>query len=108
MPGSNFCPFHSSPAISSPAISNTPSYVLGVEISGICVVKKFIHVVDMQEARNAHFWCKCPGTQPSSFGWDLGQDGRLWRGYGSRLSPSNAGVDSWYRVDLDVNIVVLL
>ena len=33
----------------------------------------------------------CPGPQPNSLGWDLGQDGKLWNGKngrGSKLSHS--------------------
>ena len=34
----------------------------------------------------------CPSHQPSSFGWDLGQDGKLWNGTNGtigKLSHSN-------------------
>ena len=72
--GDNFIDFHS--------LNNIKklSYVLGSEIweddfsSLLSIVKDFI--VDVWESRlygeNA-----CPGPQPNSSGWDLGQDGKL-------------------------------
>ena len=55
-------------------------------ISALC-----IYIVNVWESRlygeNA-----CPGPQPNSSGWDLGQDGKLWNGRNDgsgKLSHSN-------------------
>jgi hypothetical protein len=74
------------------------SYVLGSELweddfsSLLSIVKEFI--VDVWESRKLRLYGEnaCPGPQPNSSGWDLGQDGKLWNGRNGRsgkLSHSN-------------------
>ena len=50
----------------------------------IIVVKEFI--VDVWESRKLRLYGEnaCPGPQPNSSGWDLGQDGKLWNGRNGR------------------------
>ena len=48
----------------------------------LSIVKEFI--VDMWESRNLYGENACPGLQPISSGWDLGQDGKLWNGGNGR------------------------
>ena len=71
------------------------SYVLGSELweddfgSSLNIVKEFL--VDVWECRK-YGDNTCPGPQPNSSGWDLGQDGKLWNGRNGRsgkLSHSN-------------------
>ena len=66
------------------------SYVLGSELweddfsSLLSIVKEFI--VDVWESRKLRLYGEnaCPGPQPNSSGWDLGQDGKLWNGRNGR------------------------
>ena len=46
----------------------------------LSIVKEFI--VDVWESRKLRLYGEnaCPGPQPNSSGWDLGQDGKLWNG----------------------------
>ena len=47
-------------------------------------LKEFL--VDVWESRNFKLYGenKCPGPQPNSSGWDLGQDSKLWNGRNGR------------------------
>ena len=76
-------------------LENT-SCVLGSELweddfsSLLSIVKEFI--VDVWESRKLRLYYgenACPGPQPNSSGWDLGQDGKLWNGRSGKLSHSN-------------------
>ena len=91
-------------------IEKTSYYVLGSEmISALClvyIVKEFI--VDVWESRKLRLYGEnaCPGPQPNSSGWDLGQDGKLWNGRNSRsgkLSHSNDVIGA-YIYSSDVNV----
>ena len=50
----------------------------------LSIVKEFI--VDVWESRKLRLYGDnaCPGPQPNSSGWDLGQDGKLWNGRNGR------------------------
>ena len=50
----------------------------------LSIVKEFI--VDVWESRKLRLYGEnaCPGPQPNSSGWDLGQDGKLWNGRNGR------------------------
>ena len=37
----------------------------------------------------------CPGPQPNSSGWDLGQDGKLWNGRNGKLSHSSVEISAY-------------
>ena len=69
------------------------SYVLGSELweddfsSLLSIVKEFI--VDVWESRKH----ACPGPQPNSSGWDLGQDGKLWNGRNGRSGKLSHSYD---------------
>ena len=43
-------------------------------------------IVDVWESRKLRLYGEnaCPGPQPNSSGWDLGQDGKLWNGWNGR------------------------
>ena len=66
--------------------------MLGSELWENDFVKEFI--VDVWESRKLRLYGEnvCPGPQPNSLGWDLGQDGKLRNGRNGRsgkLSHSN-------------------
>ena len=50
----------------------------------LSIVKEFL--VDVWECRKLKLYgdSACPGPQPNSLGWDLGQDGKLWNGRNGR------------------------
>ena len=51
----------------------------------------------------------CPGPQPNSLGWDLGQDGKLWNGRNGRsckLSHSSVKLDTSIGSNVDLHVCV--
>ena len=51
----------------------------------------------------------CPGPQPNSSGWDLGQDGKLWNGRNGRsgkLSHSSVKIGACICSNVDLHVCV--
>ena len=48
----------------------------------------------------------CPGPQPNSSGWDLGQDGKLWNGRSGKLSHSNDVIGACLCSNVDLHVCV--
>ena len=73
--------------------------------SSLNIVKEFL--VDVWECRK-YGDNTCPGPQPNSSGWDLGQDGKLWNGRNGRSGKLSHSSDACIcsNVDLHVHVCV--
>ena len=85
------------------------AYVLGCELwedDFASLLGMFL--VDVWESRKFKLYSDstCPGPQPNSSGWDLGQDGKLWNGRNGKSGKLSHSSDEICACNVDLHVCV--